>query len=451
MGEPGAEDEDGQGTTASSPSLSHLSRLRSVCSMRRLSSLAVEVDPGPSSAPPILSMTNVAQLRSSMCRRSSLLVCSDLEGPDAPATAAAAAVASPCRVRRVSIMDAETAQALAPPTRPQATTASPRVRRVSIMDGEADMWAQALAPPRPHAGPHPRRLDDGAARPSCLSSSQLGDDVVSSVSRRAVSRRSSLLALTVERSACSVGSMGSMGSRQWGREREVDGGGESADTAGTSNSCPLSPSSPTPHPPSAPYSPRAVGGRSRRSSVCMLQQAADGSDEVLAAVVAAGRYHRSQAGSEPRSQAGSEPRSQAGSDEPYSSERFCRAGALGSPPANTPPSPTFRSRVVAARCRTLQPAAVAATHSLLCSCQAARGAGPAQGGGPPSPTGSWIQGRCPTGSARVQDPVPGSSNGRTSVFLVTTAVMAVRRHGAVMAATTRMVAVALLSGRQRQR
>ena len=126
-------------------------------------------------------------------------------------------------------------------------------------------------------------------------------------------------------------------------------------------------------------------------------------------------------------------------------------GALGSPPANTPPSPTFRSRVVAARCRTLQPAAVAATHSLLCSCQAARGAGPAQGGGPPSPTGSWIQGRCPTGSARVQDPVPGSSNGRTSVFLVTTAVMAVRRHGAVMAATTRMVAVALLSGRQRQR
>ena len=133
MGEPGEEDEDGQGITASSPPLSHLSRLRSVCNMRRRSSLAVEVHPGPSSAPPILSMANVAQLRSSMCRRSSLLVCSDLDGPDAPcppATAAAAAAVSPCRVRRVSIMDAETTQALAPPTRPQVTAASPRARRV---------------------------------------------------------------------------------------------------------------------------------------------------------------------------------------------------------------------------------------------------------------------------------------------------------------------------------
>ena len=251
------------------------------------------------------------------------------------------------------------------------------------------MWAQALAHPRPHAGLHPRRPEDDAARPSSLSSSQLCDEVVFSISRRAVSRRSSLLALTVERSTCSVGSVGS---REWGKEREVDGGGVAVNTAVTSrSSCPLSPSSPTPQPPSTSYSPRAVGGQSRRSSVCMLQQAADGSDEVLAAVVAAGRYHRSQAGSEPRSQAGSEPRSQAGSDEPYSSERFCRAGALGSPPANTPPSPTFRSRVVAARCQTLQPAAVAATHSLLCSCQAAQRAGPEQVGSPPSPTGSRIQ------------------------------------------------------------
>ena len=73
----------------------------------------------------------------------------------------------------------------------------------------------------------------------------------------------------------------------------------------------------------------------------MLQQAADGSDEVLAAVAAAGRYHRSPAGSEPRSQAGSEPCSSDGNSK-CGSVCMRRVGSPREPPRKYPSVPNFQ-------------------------------------------------------------------------------------------------------------